>query len=131
MLKIAWIGLYNLQARDEFSAKSNFPRNLKILAKATLTQRWRNILRHFYMLWLCDVVTMLALLCYKITTRSLFNVSTTFSINVCKFFISRTVLEFLHSVNSFSPCLGLVLKTFIPAFWSSWLFVIWSLFIAI
>ena len=68
--------------------KSNFPRNTKILAAAKLMHCWKDVLRHFGKMRLCDVVVTSALLYHNVATTSLLNVATALSTDIGKMFIS-------------------------------------------
>ena len=54
--------------------KDDFSRNPKILVEITLTQRFKDVVRHLETLKLCDVVTTLLLRCHSVTLKRWQNV---------------------------------------------------------
>ena len=56
--------------------KGSFPRNTKMLAKVTLTQRWIGTVRHFVRLKLCNFVIMFTLCCHYVSITSLLHFAT-------------------------------------------------------
>ena len=54
-----------------------FRRVQKLLAEAKMMQHWRDVLKYFIKLWLCNTVTALAVGCYNVDKKSFCKVVTT------------------------------------------------------
>ena len=71
--------------------KTAFQGKPRYLAVVMLTQRRKDVVRHYIKLRLGNVVTTLALRCHNVVTKSLFNVATTLSNDIGKnFHFERT-----------------------------------------